>query len=153
MAAIAQMVNVLQSMIRTDGTKMLLTPTYYAFLMYQPFQGANALPVVISSPDYAVGASKLPAVDATAAKGSDGAIHVALVNADPNQSADVELAVNGAGRGPISGQVLTAAKMDSHNAFDVPEQVRPVSFAGARWAGGKLRVSMPPKSIVVLNLK
>ena len=39
MAAIAQMVNVLQSMIRTDGPKMLLTPTYYAFLMYQPFQG------------------------------------------------------------------------------------------------------------------
>ena len=153
MTAIAQMVNVLQSMIRTDGPKMLLTPTYYAYLMYQPFQGASALPVTISSPDYAVGASKLPVVDVTAAKGSDGAIHVALVNADPHQSADVELTVNGAAQGRIGGQVLTAPKMDSRNAFGAPEQVRPVSFAGARWAGGKLRVSMPAKSIVVLSLK
>ena len=100
-----------------------------------------------------MGDSKLPAVDVTAAKGSDGAIHVGLVNADPNQSADVELAVNGAGQGRISGQVLTATRMDSRNAFGTAEQVRPVPFAGARWVGGKLRVSMPAKSIVVLSLK
>jgi len=121
--------------------------------MYQPFQGATALPVTISSPDYAVGASKLPAVDVTAAKGSGGAIHVGLINADPNDSADVELALDAAAGKRISGQVLTAAKTDSHNAFGAFEQVRPVSFAGARWAGGKLRVSMPAKSIVVLGLK
>src|SRR5205823_13724505 len=89
----------------------------------------------------------------TAAKGSDGAIHVALVNADPHQSADVELTVNGAAQGRIGGQVLTAPKMDSRNAFGAAEQVRPVSFAGARWAGGKLHVSMQAKSIVVLSLK
>jgi alpha-L-arabinofuranosidase len=153
MTAIAQMVNVLQSMIRTDGPKMLRTPTYYAYLMYQPFQGANSLPVVISSPDYAVGASKMPAVDVTAAKATDGAIYVGLINADPNEGADVELALDGARHGQISGQVLTAAKMDSHNAFGAPEQLRPAAFTGARWKGGKLRISMPSKSIVVLSLK
>src|SRR3954452_12593785 len=151
MAAIAQMVNVLQSMIRTDGPKMLRTPTYYAYLIYQPFQGATALPVTTSSPDYAVGASKLPVFDVTAAKGSGGAIHVGLINADPNDSADVELTLDAAAGKLISGQVLTAAKIDSHNGFGAPEQVRPVPFAGARWAGGKLRVSMPAKSIVVLS--
>src|SRR5256885_13310722 len=95
MANIAQMVNVLQAVLQTDGPRMVRTPTYYAFLMYRPFQGASALPVTISSPDYTVGDSKLPAVDVTAAKGSDGAIHLGLVNVDPNQSADVELVVNG----------------------------------------------------------
>jgi alpha-N-arabinofuranosidase len=49
--------------------------------------------------------------------------------------------------------LLTAAKMDSRNAFGAPEQVRPVPFAGAHWVGGKLRVRMPAKSIVVLTLK
>ncbi|MEO6217894.1 MAG: alpha-L-arabinofuranosidase C-terminal domain-containing protein, partial [Sphingomonas sp.] len=37
MANIAQMVNVLQAMMLTDGPKMLLTPTYHVFDMYQPF--------------------------------------------------------------------------------------------------------------------
>jgi alpha-N-arabinofuranosidase len=132
---------------------MLLTPTYYAFLMYQPFQGATALPVTISSPDYAVGASKMPAIDVTAGKGVDGAIHVGLINADPNQSADVELALNASGSKRISGQVLTASKMDSHNMFGMPEQVRPRPFSGTRWTGGKLHVTMPAKSIVVLTTR
>jgi alpha-N-arabinofuranosidase len=152
MANIAQMVNVLQAVLQTDGPRMVKTATYYAFLMYRPFQGATALPVTISSPDYAVGDSKLPAIDVSAGKHGDGATYVGLINADPNQGADVELAIDGAGK-RISGQVLTAAKMDSRNAFGAAEQVRPAAFTGARWAGGKLRVSMPAKSIVVLTLK
>ena len=95
----------------------------------------------------------MPAVDVTAAKSADGAIHVGLINANPNEGADVELALDGAGGKRIAGQVLTAAKMDSHNAFGTPEEVRPTAFSGARWTGGKLRVTMPAKSIVVLTVK
>lgn len=152
MANIAQMVNVLQAVLQTDGAKMARTPTYYAFWLYRPFQGATALPVAISSPDYTSGESKLPAIDVTAAKGSDGATYVALVNASPNEGADVNLALDGAGK-RITGQVLTAAKMDSRNVLGAAEQVRPAAFNGARWAGGKLRVAMPAKSIVVLTLR
>jgi alpha-N-arabinofuranosidase len=152
MANIAQMVNVLQAVLQTAGPRMVRTATYYAFLMYRPFQGATAFPVTINSPDYAVGESRLPAVDVTAAKGADGATYVGLVNADPSQGADVDLSIEGAGK-RVSGQVLTAAKMDSRNPLGGPEQVRPAAFNGVRWAGGKLRVSMPAKSIVVLSLK
>src|SRR5207253_8622608 len=80
MGNIAQMVNVLQAMILTDGPRMVRTPTYYAFLMYRPFKGATALPVTINSPDFASGASKVPAIDVSAARGTDGATYVALVN-------------------------------------------------------------------------
>ncbi|MEI9903874.1 MAG: alpha-L-arabinofuranosidase C-terminal domain-containing protein [Asticcacaulis sp.] len=41
MANIAQMVNVLQSMVLTNGDKMVLTPTYYLFKLYVPFQGRH----------------------------------------------------------------------------------------------------------------
>ena len=41
MANIAQMINVLQAMILTDKEKMVLTPTYYVFKMYVPFQDAT----------------------------------------------------------------------------------------------------------------
>ena len=73
----------------------------------------------------------MPAVDVTAAKAADGAIQVGLINANPNEGADVELALDGAGGKRIAGQVLTAAKMDSHNAFGTPEEVRPTALSGA----------------------
>ena len=41
MANIAQMVNVLQAMILTDGPKMVLTPTYWVHKMYVPIQDAT----------------------------------------------------------------------------------------------------------------
>lgn len=153
MANIAQMVNVLQSMIRTDGPRMVLTPTYYAFLMYRPFQGATALPIQVTSPDYAVGSSKLPAIDATAARAADGQIYVGLVNADPNQAADILVNLTGLRNGRVTGQLLTAPKMDSRNELGHAEQVHPVPFTGAHWSGGNLDVRMPPKSVVVLTLK
>jgi alpha-L-arabinofuranosidase len=153
MTNIAQMVNVLQAMILTDGPRMVRTPTYYAFKMYQPFQGAAALPVTVGSPDESVGNKVIPAVDATAARGGDGSLYIGLVNIDPDRTADVSLDVAGAGKSKVSGQLLTAARMDSRNAFGATEQVRPVAFAGARWADGKLHVSMPAKSVIVLTIE
>ena len=152
MANIAQMVNVLQAMILTDGPRMALTPSYHAFLMYQPFQGATALPITITTPDYVSGQSRLPAVDVSAAKDGTGAIQVGLVNVDPKNTAEVELALPSQG-GRIIGQVLTAARMDSRNPIGGAAEVVPAPFSNARWIGGKLRVTMPAKSIVRLSLR
>ena len=44
MANIAQMVNVLQAVILTEGKKMLLTPTYHVFDLYKAHQDALLLP-------------------------------------------------------------------------------------------------------------
>lgn len=150
MANIAQMVNVLQAMIQTDGPKMVLTPTYWAFLLYQPFQGAMALPITVQTPDYVSGEIKLAAVDVTAARGTDGKLYVALTNVDPNQDALVSLP--GLAKATVSGQLLTASAMDARNSFTNPSAVRPVAFTGARWKDGKLVVAMPAKSLVVLTL-
>ena len=153
MANIAQMVNVLQAMILTDGPKIALTPTYYAFLMYQPFQGAAALPVTVASSDYGSGAARVPAVDVTAARNAGGTISIGLINVDPNQRAEVQLAFAGKTAGAVQGQVLTATRMDSQNPIGGTELVRPVGFNGARWHDGKLRVEMPAKSLVVLEVQ
>ncbi|HEY0680756.1 MAG TPA: alpha-L-arabinofuranosidase C-terminal domain-containing protein [Steroidobacter sp.] len=50
MANIAQTVNVLQAVILTDGAEMVLTPTYYAFKMYMPFQDSVYLPLDVRAP-------------------------------------------------------------------------------------------------------
>jgi alpha-L-arabinofuranosidase len=43
MANLAQVVNVLQCLIQTDGPKMWFTPTYHLFHLYKPHRGALAL--------------------------------------------------------------------------------------------------------------
>lgn len=148
-AGIAQMVNVLQAMILTDGAKMVLTPTYHAFHLYRPFQGATSLPLSLQSPAY----GSLHVVDGTAALGTDGKLHVALVNLDPNTAMDVSIALEGWTGSSVAGHLLTADAIDAHNTFDAPGNVRPTPFDGARLADGRLGLQLPPKSLVVLALE
>ena len=53
----------------------------------------------------------------------------------------------------VTGRVLTADELDAHNTFDQPEQVQPAEFSGAKLADDKLEVKLPPRSVVVLELK
>lgn len=153
MANIAQMVNVLQSLLLTDGARMVRTPTYYAFLMYRPFKGARALPVEVNSPSLPVGTGAVPAIDVTAARGEDGSLYIGLVNIDPDQAASIDLAIRGIRERHVSGELLTAPAMDSQNRFGAAEEVHSVPFRAAHWRQGVLGVSMPAKSIIVLTLK
>ena len=152
MANIAQMVNVLQAMVLTDGGRMVLTPTYHVFKMYVPFQDATALPVqVTGAPRYTLGATSIPPVSVTAARGRDGRLGLGLVNTDPHEAADVGVAVAGVRAVSATGSVLTAAAMDAHNTFAVPDAVAPAPLA-ARIADGKVIVRLPPKSVAVLAI-
>ena len=149
MANIAQMINVLQAMILTRGSQMILTPTYDVFRMYVPFQGATYLPVTIESPSYRYGSIVLPAVDATAARDPSGTIHLALVNLDPHHAATVSARIEGARARAASGEVLTASAMDAHNTFAHPDAIGPVPFRG-RDEHGTLVFRLPPKSVAVV---
>ncbi len=146
MANIAQMVNVLQAMVLTDGPLMLLTPTYHLFDMYQPFQGATPLKLTLQTPRYRQGGIELPAVDVSGARGADGVTTLALVNLDPDRWARVltNLAE------PVQGRVLTAAAMDAHNSFAQARTLVPAPYA-AQPVNGRLSLELPPKSIVVVR--
>jgi alpha-N-arabinofuranosidase len=150
MTNIAQMVNVLQAMILTDKTRMLLTPTYHAYKMYVPFQDAASLPVAVKDDvPYTLGATTVPGISASAARAKNGKVYVALVNTNPGQPAEVALDVAGQAVGSVNGQLLTAQAMDAHNTFAQKAAVAPVPFS-ARALGGKLTIKVPPKSVIVV---
>jgi alpha-N-arabinofuranosidase len=153
MANIAQTINVLQAMILTDGPKMVLTPTYHVFHMFIPFQGATSLPTNLSTPRYQYGNASVPEVSVSAARIADGDIDVALVNLDPNRAAQVSVAIAGAKPQQVSGTILTATAMDARNTFDAPDAVHPVAFDDARIVNGRLTLTLPAKSVVVLDVK
>jgi alpha-N-arabinofuranosidase len=153
MAAIAQVVNVLQAVILTQGPKMVLTPTYHVFEMYKVHQGATSIPVDLASPEYRVGQNAIPSLHASASKDASGAIHVSIVNLDPNRGAQVTMKVAGATPATVTGRLLTASAMDAINAFDKPAAVAPAPFTAFQVDGGQVRLILPSKSIVVLELK
>ncbi len=83
MANIAQMVNVLQSIILTKDDKIVLTPTYHIYDMYKVHQDATLIPVEILSPVYKLGNRSLTALSVSASKDPQGVIHISIVNIDP----------------------------------------------------------------------
>jgi alpha-N-arabinofuranosidase len=153
MANIAQMINVLQSIILTDGEKMLLTPTYHAFRLYKVHQGATSLPVELRGPDYVLGAEKIPSVSACASRDAKGLVHLTLVNTRATESIELELRLQGSGATVASGEVLTAPAVNSINTYERPDTVKPRAFADYRQESSVLKVRLPAKSIVGLELK
>jgi alpha-N-arabinofuranosidase len=153
MANIAQVVNVLQAMILTDGEKMLLTPTYHVFEMYKVHQDAALLPVELTAPEYRLEQSSVPTLQASASRDKSGAIHISIVNLDPNRATQVALKVNGVTLKNITGRVLTAQTMNAVNTFERPDAVKPTAFTNFKTEGGAITLSLPSKSVVVLELR
>jgi alpha-N-arabinofuranosidase len=152
MANIAQMINVLQAMIITDKDKMVLTPTYYLFKMYVPFQDATFVPVTFDAGSYRHGDTTLPRVDAIAAKDTAGRLWLAITNVDPNQSVEIEASLVGITAKSAVGETLTAPRVDSVNTFEAPNAVLPKPVS-AKVQGAKLSLRLDPKSVTVISVE
>lgn len=167
MANIAQIANVLQSMILTDqkdGGHLVLTPSYHVFRMYIPFQEATSLPTAVQCTtmkvrsDYTKPFSErnqttLPLVAASAAKAKDGSLVLSLANVLTDKEQTITVNINGLTAKTVTGEVLTSKKIDDYNDFSHPTTVTPQPFKGARVKKGVITVTMPAKSIAVLTVK
>lgn len=152
-ANLAQCVNVLQAVILTSGEKMLLSPTYHIMEMYKVHQDATLIPVAVKTADYVFGTEKLPAVSVSASKDAAGLTHISMVNIHKNKEEEVQIDLSGKRYTAVSGRILTSAKVDDHNTFDNPEAIKPVVYKAAMLKDGKLKVKLPPFSVVVLEIK
>jgi len=155
MANIAQMINVLQSVILTDGARMLTTPTYHVYDLYQVHQDATSVPVELAGPRLSVGEAIEVANDAPVVVGSasvaDGCLHVSLVNLHYDQDAPCRLTVHGGTAASAEGRVLSADDPQAHNTFDDPDRVTPqpldVSGRGVTW-----ELNLAPRAVAVVTL-
>lgn len=151
MANIAQMVNVIQSMILTDGPNMVKTPTYHVYRMYRPFQDATAIPLELEAGEYRFGELITSSVDGIAARAKDGTVWLALTNLDPNRPVAVSASIAGFSAQSASGEVLNAPRIDAVNTFELPSAVQPRPVRAAAQAG-RLHFNLPPASVTVVKL-
>ncbi|MDR2534188.1 MAG: alpha-N-arabinofuranosidase [Tannerellaceae bacterium] len=152
MANIAQTVNVLQAVILTDKDKMVLTPTYWVYWLFKVHHDATLLPIQFSSNKYEVGGRKIDAVSLSASKDAAGKVHITLVNLDPGKEQVVDGELRGISGKRIAGKILTAAKLNDYNSFDKPEVVGVKDFGGAKLSGGRITITLPPKSVVMVEI-
>ena len=132
MANIAQVVNVLQSMILTDmkgNGHMVLTPTYHVFRMYQPFQDATALPLEISCDSIKVRENQtIPTIFSSAAKTKDNSIVVSLANISLDKSQDIDIVSDLSTINNITGEILKCKNISDYNDFEHPQTITPHVF-------------------------
>jgi alpha-N-arabinofuranosidase len=153
MANIAQTINVLQSLILTKDEKMVLTPTYHVFEMYKVHQDATLLPSQLDCLDCKFGKDSIPAISASASKDKNGKIHITLCNLNPNESQTLTCELRGFKPQAVTGRILTSDVMTAHNTFEKPEMVKPAEFEDAKIEGNGVTTVLPPKSVVLLEIR
>lgn len=148
MANLAQVVNVLQAPVMTDGDRIWLTPTYHALAMHADHIGATALPAQVTAGASLADGS--PALSATASRTENG-LTVTLVNQHRSDGCEV-LIQTGVGGGTASAQVLAAEQPNAQNGLDAPERVSPQSLAVNADGSGGWRVKLPPHSLATIHV-
>lgn len=151
MANIAQAINVLQAVILTKEEKLILTPTYHVFRMYNVHHDAQLIPLSFESPLYIFKNKTVPAVYASASKDKADNVHFSLVNIDSRKSQTIRIDVSDLGLKSVSGEILTSDNIQDHNSFDNPNKVQPKAFDKAKLKDGQLELTIPPFSLVVLE--
>lgn len=154
MCNLAQLVNVLQSLVLTFGERMLLTPTYHVFEMYQSHQGGQSLRTICEAPPtpFPLGEEKrqLPGLIGSASMKSGG-LTISVVN--PNATVPVEaiLDVRGFAARRATVSELSHDDLTIHNTFEIPDALHPetqdVEIERPEW-----RHVFAPASVTVLKI-
>lgn len=152
-ACIAQMVNVLQSVVLTDKEKMVLTPTYHVFDMYKVHQDATYVNLEMENiPQMIVDNEVINVISSTVSVNDDNEINVSLTNVSLDEEYEIEIDLGKQDIKVLGGKILKAGMMD-YNSFEEPEKVALAEFSDCCIEGSVLKVKMPECSIVGITLK
>ena len=152
MAAIAQAVNVLQSVILTDGDKMVLTPTYDVFDMYKVHQDAVLIPNTLETDSIAIQGGTIPALSISSSLDKEGRIHVTICNLSTSTDEMLTCNVKSFAVQSATGQILTSDRLNADNTFENPKTVGIKPFDGFKTSSHAVEVTVPKHSVVALEL-
>lgn len=132
---------------------MILTPTYHVFDLYKVHQDARFLPTALHTEEYQHNGKSMPALSVSSSRAQDGSVNISIVNVHPNKNIPLECELRGVKPARVSGRMLTAPNLNSHNTFAQPGNVKIVDFTKATLKNGVLKIEVPAKSVVVLQVK
>ncbi len=147
MANLAQLVNVLQAPILTEGEKMVKTPTYYVLKMLKEHQDAELLDVNCSIPYE----NNIPKISISATK-KNNEILVSMCNTRLDNSLTVSVNIDGISGKDIEATLLSSTDVHAFNSFDEPQKVIPRP-AEAKLSDDTITAQLPPASVLTVKIK
>ena len=148
MANLAQTVNVLQSILLTDGDKMVKTPTYHVFDLFKAHQEGTAVYCYVDG-DKAEDHHKAPMISASVSV-KDGVMTLTLANCALTEDAEIACDVCHFAATQAEARILHA-DVRAFNDFDHPEDVVIQPWTAAI-TDGKLRMTLPACSVAEVTL-
>jgi alpha-L-arabinofuranosidase len=173
-AAVAQSINCIHSLMLAQGDKFTVTPTFHVFQMYLPHSGAQAVRAEFTAPSIrnplantpipAGGNSYRGSLDAVrslaglsgsasvATTGNGKQVTLTVVNPHLDQAMTTEVVVHGAGIASATGTVLSENDVHAHNDFEHTNAVHPRPATVGQAVAGRLLHTFPAASVTTLNI-
>lgn len=153
MANIAQMVNVLQSMILTEGEKLVKTPTYHVFDLYQVHQENDLLASSLETEQVGLEDEYMvPNLTESVSVDANGVLHITMTNVDLEKAYPVEAVLLGKEAGEIKAEIVTGHMQDK-NTFEAPETVGVQAFDGVQATKEGISFTIPACSVLHIAVK
>ena len=152
MCNIAQIANVLQSLLLTDGPegkRCVRTTTYHAFALFKGHRGKTAVNV---ESEAAARDKDKPSLDlSVSASTKNGVVVLSLLNPFPDQDLEMQCALRGATAKDAIALLLHDADWNAYNSFDAPDHVIPKPHP-VKVEGSTVRLDLPRMSVATVTL-
>lgn len=153
MANIAQLVNVLQSVILTEGPRMVKTPTYHVFHMYQCHQDGLLLESHMDTEQIGLEEEfRVPNLTESVSEDENGKMHLTITNLSLAESYPIDTVITGRSVQKAAGSILVN-EMHAMNTFDEPERVKVQEFSDIQITGEGISFVIPPSSVVHIEVE
>jgi alpha-N-arabinofuranosidase len=153
MANIAQMVNVLQALLLSEGEKLITTPTYHIFDLYQGHQGGQAMRIDCAAPaiSFSLGEvqGSVPRLSGSASV-KNNTLTLSLVHSHDSEPLDATLQLRGGTFGELQVAELLAEEVHAYNTFAAPNRVKPRRSV-LRLSGEQWHYTFSPASVTVFT--
>lgn len=144
MCNLAQVANVLQAPLLTDGERCFRTPTFHAFALMKDHQGKSSLKLDCAGK---------PATElSVSASRDEHTMYVTIVNPDPAQNTSVRLVCDGTMAASATGWMINHTDMNACNTFNQPDVILPRPVR-PELSAGNLRLDLPALSVTHLRLE
>lgn len=152
MANLAQMVNVLQAVLLTEGERMIKTPTYHVFDMYKYHQDAMLVDSSIETETIGIEEEyQVPNLTESVSVDEKGLVHITVTNLSPDKDYEVETILVEQKAKKVCGEIVTE-EMHAMNTFENDRKVEKKIYDKAEITKKGLKFVIPACSVLHLEV-
>jgi alpha-N-arabinofuranosidase len=152
MTCIAQMVNVLQAVLLTDGDKLVRTPTYYVFDLFKAHQDAALVASHIETIPIGNEGDPVPNLSESASVDQDGRLQITITNLSCDTAYPIHTHLAGFKAGHVDAEILTG-DIHAKNTFEQPDAVKKACFSDVALTEDGLLFTIPACSVLHLTVE